>query len=228
MSGAEVGLVLGIISSVIAIIDGSQKWYDAAKDAKGLHEAFRKVAENVPLVLDTLRAVERAQKQVQDTWQNFDDTQKEGFEKSAKAIKPVFQTCKVNAKALREIFEEVVPGDEAGRLERYAMALKAIFPDKQRKVESLMKEILEKLQLLHTHHYFDHAVDKLKIDASIKDLLTVKSSLPEDENGKAINSGSGPQNIMWGGTKQVNNTISGGTGNSQHIADSQTFHYGAK
>jgi hypothetical protein len=228
MSGAEVALVLGIISSVIAIIDGSQKWYDAAKDAKGLHEAFRKVAENVPLVLDTLRAAEKAQKQVQDTWQNFDDTQKEGFEKSAEAIKPVFQTCKVNAKALRDIFEEVMPGDEAGRLKRYTMALKAIFPDKQRKVENLMKEILEKLQLLHTHHYFNTAVDVSRIGAGIEELRTVESSDPDESNAKHVNSGSGPQNIQSGSGKQFNNTISGGTGNSQHIADSQNFHYGAK
>jgi len=61
MSGAEAALVLGLISSAIAIIDASQKIYDAAKDASGLHKAFKKVAENIPLVLDTLKAAEKAQ-----------------------------------------------------------------------------------------------------------------------------------------------------------------------
>lgn len=45
MSGAEVIAVLGVISSVIAIVDGTKKVYDAASDAHGLPEAFREVAD---------------------------------------------------------------------------------------------------------------------------------------------------------------------------------------
>jgi hypothetical protein len=54
MPGAEAIAVLGIISSAISLIEASQEIYDAATNAQGLHEAFRKVAENIPLVLDTL------------------------------------------------------------------------------------------------------------------------------------------------------------------------------
>ena len=230
MSGAEAALVLGLISSTIAIIDASQKIYQAARDASGLHKAFKKVAENIPLVLDTLRAAERAQQTAASDWQTFDDAKKQELEDTFKTAKPVFETCKTNAKALREIFEEVVPGDEAGRMERYLEALKTVSPKKQHKVESMMQEILEKLQLLHTHHYFQAAVDVSKIRAGIEELRKVESSNPacEDEDAKYINSGSGPQNIHRGSGKQFNNTISGGEGNSQNIADSQTLHYGAK
>jgi hypothetical protein len=121
-----------------------------------------------------------------------------------------------------------VPGNEATRVERYRKALKTVLPGKKHKVEGLMQEILEKLQLLHTHHYFKTAVDVSKIGAGIEELRTVESSDPDESNAKYVNSGSGPQNIHSGSGKQFNNTISGGTGNSQHIADSQTFHYGAK
>jgi hypothetical protein len=51
MSGAEARLVLGLISSTITVIETCKTLYDAAHDASGLPEAFRKVAENIPLVL---------------------------------------------------------------------------------------------------------------------------------------------------------------------------------
>ena len=60
MSGAEAaGLVLGIISSIIAIIDVTVKVYDAATDASGLPEAFRDVVKRLSLARDTLKAVQR-------------------------------------------------------------------------------------------------------------------------------------------------------------------------
>ncbi|KAI6344490.1 hypothetical protein MCOR25_011090 [Pyricularia grisea] len=54
MSGAE---ILGITSAVIAIVDGIKKVYDAAKDEKGLPEAFRLVAGRLPLIADILKSV---------------------------------------------------------------------------------------------------------------------------------------------------------------------------
>lgn len=226
MSGAEaVGLVLGIISSIISVIEASQKVFDAARDAKGLHEAFKKVAENVPLVLGTLRAAEEVQKKMEAEWQSSDDTaKKQAIETTSEEIEPVFETCEADVRALRDIFEKVVPGSEATRTERYRKALKTVLPGKKHKVEGLMQEILEKLQLLHTHHYFKAAVDVSKIGAGIEELRTLESSDP-DLDARYVNSGSGPQNVHTGSGKQFNNTISGGTGNSQHIADSQTFNY---
>lgn len=229
MSGAEVGLVLGLISSIIAVLTASKQVYEAANNTKGFHEAFQKVAQKVPLVLGTLEAIEQAQEQLKSEWQTSnDEAKKASIEQTAKEIEPVFETCEANARALRDIFEKVVPGDEDTRVERYRKALKTVLPGKKRKVEGLMQEILEKLQLLHTYHFFKAAVDVSKIDAGIQDLRTVKSSLPDQEDGKYVNSGSGPQNIHSGSGKQFNNTISGGENNSQHIADSQTFHYGAR
>lgn len=229
MSGAEVGLVLGIISSIISVLTASQKIFDAAKNAKGLHEAFRKVAENVPLVLGTLRAAEEVQKKMEAEWQSSDDSaKKQAIETASKEIEPVFETCEADARALRDIFEKVVPGSDATRTERYRKALKTVLPGKKQKVETLMQEILAKLQLLHTYHYFKAAVDISRVNAAAEELSKAKSSDPEDGDAKYVNTGSGPQNIHRGSGKQFNNTISGGEGNSQNIADSQTFHYGAK
>lgn len=41
---------LGLISSVIAIVDATKKVFDAASDAAGLPEAFREVSGRLPLV----------------------------------------------------------------------------------------------------------------------------------------------------------------------------------
>ncbi|KAM0704421.1 hypothetical protein Q7P35_008655 [Cladosporium inversicolor] len=223
MSGAEAALVLGLISSAIAIIDASQKIYDAARDASGLHKAFKTVAENIPLVLDTLRAAEKAQQKAKSNWQTFDDAKKQQLEDTSKAVKPVFETCKANAKALRDVFEEVVPGDEAGRMERYLMALKTVSPRKKHKVESMMQEMLEKLQLLHTHHSFTSAIDVVKLEAGVKEMKNVEPSIPQDDAGKFIHSGTGSINVNSGDGEQYNNSITGGENNSQHNAKNQYF-----
>lgn len=224
MSGAEAALVLGLISSAIAIVDASLKIYDAARDASGLHKAFKSVAENIPLVLDTLKAAGEAQKKVTDGWNAFDDAKKQKFEDTSKAVKPVFETCKANAKALRDIFEEVVPGDEAGRTERYLKALKTVSPRKKHKVESMMQEILEKLQLLHSHHYFTSAIDFAKLEAGVKEMKSVESSIPQDDAaGKFTHTGAGSINVNSGRGEQYNNSITGGKNNSQHIGRTQYF-----
>lgn len=161
-------------------------------------------------------------------WQSFDDTKKQELEDTAKAVKPVFETCKANAKALRDIFEEVVPGDEAGRLERYLMALKTVSPKKKHRVEDMMKGILEKLQLLQTHHYFKSAeagaeIDFTKIATGIEEMKHVESSIPQDDTGKVTHSGPGSININSGKGEQYNNSITGGKHNTQNNAKNQYF-----
>ncbi|KAF2720633.1 hypothetical protein K431DRAFT_211384, partial [Polychaeton citri CBS 116435] len=154
-SGAEVIAVLSVISSVIAVIEGSQSLYEAAKNTKGLNEAFLKVAENIPLVLSTLRRIKEVQGSVIENYTNAADaTQKADLEESSKAVSSILKICREKARQLEEIIEAVITGDEATRLERYRKALQAAVPGKRRKVEELMRDILDKLQLLHTHHYF--------------------------------------------------------------------------
>ena len=55
MSGAEPIAIIGLISSIITIVDASRQLYDAATNADGLPEAFRVVSLSIPLVLEILR-----------------------------------------------------------------------------------------------------------------------------------------------------------------------------
>jgi hypothetical protein len=55
MSGAEVGLVLGLVTGAITCFQTAYQIYEAAHDAKGLTESFKVTAEQIPLVLHTLK-----------------------------------------------------------------------------------------------------------------------------------------------------------------------------
>jgi hypothetical protein len=62
MSGVKTTFVVGLISSVISIIEVTKTVYDAAKDVKGQLEAFRQVAARLLLVTAILyKAKERTQ-----------------------------------------------------------------------------------------------------------------------------------------------------------------------
>lgn len=239
MSGAEaVGLVLGIISSVIAVTQATQKIFDAAKDAKGLHEAFRKAAEKLPLVLRTLKAAEQIQEKLEAEFTTSNDAaRKQEIEATSNAVEPLFETCEINARALKDIFRKVMPGDDATRRERYTKALKSVLPGKKQKVEGLMQEILESLQLLQNHHYFqaanadaaaDAQIDFEQIAAGIEELKSFnKVSTMHDSDGAISHSGTGSININSGKGEQYNNSITGGKNNSQHNAKNQYFGHAA-
>jgi hypothetical protein len=59
MSGAEATAVLRVIASIISIVDGAKKVYDAAANAQGLPEAFREVAARLPIVQNIIGLAKR-------------------------------------------------------------------------------------------------------------------------------------------------------------------------
>lgn len=157
MSGAEVFALIGLISSVITIVVTSRDLYDAAMNVKGLPEAFRAASKNIPLVLNTLRDCKRVQDQAAHDYRTLtDDAYKRSLEQSAAAVEPVIAPCKENVQKPQEIFAKVRSGRpcDVARALPEGFALQAVMPEKRRKVEDLMKEVLEKLQLLLTNQFF--------------------------------------------------------------------------
>lgn len=226
MSGAEVITIVGLISSVISIIETSRSLYDTANDVNGLHEAFRAVAQNIPLVLNILKGCKTVQEDLTKEYESSNDAdQRRELEATTEAVKPVMFKCKENAEALKEIFENVVPGDEAKWLERYKKAAKSLMPGKKKRVEELMKEMLEKLQLLQTSRFFQAEIEKRfqKLQNGISQLSDLEPSLPEDDGGFS-HYGSGPQNVNTGDGIQHNYTQSGGSNNKQF--NGQTMYFG--
>lgn len=157
MSGAE---VIGVISGVIAIVDATVKIYNAANDASGIPEAFRDAALRLPLVRKTLQTVSENNDSIPD-------------EEWCVAIKPIVQRCKDRATQLEEIFKDVVPQADASRMERYVLASRTW--GKRDTVESLMKGILEDVQLLNSNQVTELAAIRKAVD----EVSAIPPSLPE-------------------------------------------------
>ena len=160
MSGVE---VIGIISGIIAIVDATAKVYNAANDASGLPEAFRDVATRLPLVCKTLRTVSG----------NLNNTIPD--EECYKAIKPVVQRCENRATQLEKIFKDVVPQADASRMERYVLAVRTWA--KGDTVESLMKGILEDVQLLTSNRVAELPTET-SVAAVIREVIEEVSAIP--------------------------------------------------
>ncbi|KAK4205918.1 putative HET containing-domain vegetative incompatibility protein, partial [Rhypophila decipiens] len=150
-------------SGVIAIIDATAKIYSAANDASGIPEAFRDIATRLPLVCKTLQTVSG----------NLTNTIPD--EECCEAIKPVLQRCKGRATQLEQIFKDVMPPADASRMQRYALA--ALTWSKGDTVESLMKGILEDVQLL-TSNRVAELPTQTSVAAMIREAIEEVSAIP--------------------------------------------------
>lgn len=179
MSGAEAFAILGLISSIISIVDGTKQVYDAATSAHGLPEAFREVASRLPLIENILATV---QKYIRD--ENIS-------EDSYKGVKHVIEACQKKAKKLEDLFRKVIPGNSASRQERYLLAVRTL--GKGNKVEKLMKGILEDIQLLVSEHNIKLTTkaQQEQIARAISEVSAIPSSTLKDgleEHSLTINS----------------------------------------
>ena len=211
MSGAEAFTIVGLISSIITIVETSKKLYDASHDARGLHAAFRDVAQNIPLVLDILRDCQTIQQQVdKDRESTIDAAQKLELEESSAATKAVMADCYMKAQALESTFEKVMPGEGAKKRERYKKAAKSMKPGRAKKVVDLMAGIMTNLQTLQTSRCFKDQLEKRDVDikAALDRLSELGLSL-RDDDGTFRHSGSGAQNINTGEGSQYNYNQSG-------------------
>ena len=205
MAGAEVIAVLGVISSIISIVDGTKKVYDAATNAQGLPEAFREVAGRLPIIGNTLESTKQS---IEERKDNND---------SCKGVKHIVEACEEKARKLEDLFHKVIPAEGAADLKRYYKAVKAW--GKGSEVENLMKGMLEDVQLLACEHGIKTATkdQQEQIIKAILEVSAVSPSVPEHEFQETgftnTNYGSGTQynargeNIAQGSARQY---ISGG------------------
>lgn len=216
MLGAEAISVLGVVSSIVAIVDGTKKVFDAASDVEGLPEAFREVSGRLPLVKETLGSTEQHVRRG-----NVDAA-------SCETINPLLKRCEERATTLDSIFQKVIPPDGASRLERYFMATKSL--GKGSRVESLMKGLLDGMLLMTSRWGLEtatgqHAAHLVK---AIEELSTVPPSIPDSQfqeitfTNNNFGSGSITNNNVMGDQKFLANF---GTGKAFQ-AEKQTFNMG--
>lgn len=183
MSGGEAILVLGVISSIISIVDGTKQVYGAATNAQGLPEAFREVAARLPIVQNIL---DSAKRHIEDG---------DADEDSCKGAKDVVKSCEKKAKKLDELFQKVIPADSASRAEKYLLAVRTM--GKGSRVETLMKGMLVDVQLFAINHGMTTVTDtqRREVAEAIKEVAALPASIPEQAiegtGFTAIHSGSG-------------------------------------
>lgn len=175
MSGAE---VLGLISSIISILDALGNIINAYHDNAGLPATMRDAQDRLPLIRYILGLVNeslecsRADKRK--------DTQE------YRALTRVLKGCEKKIMSLDRIFRNVLPPDgssdgptRASVRKRLATATFSNLPmGKNRKVESLMKGILEDIGLLANNHSIASSVRK-QIKASTQ-AIEMQRSIPPD------------------------------------------------
>jgi len=97
MSGAETAFVISLISGIISIIEATKTIYNTAKDTKGQLKAFRRVAAQLPLVIDILHSTKEKIQALDKTAQN--------------ALKPILELCKAKAENLKKISQKIIRKD---------------------------------------------------------------------------------------------------------------------
>ncbi len=123
MSGAEALVVIGIVASIIQLVDFSSK---AVARIKGLSEdvhnvpkAYRDVQSILPLVANTLESVCRQASSGQLS------------EAKCRMLLPVIRHCESNLKELTAIFKKIFPNDNASRRDRFRKAISSLSKDKE-------------------------------------------------------------------------------------------------
>ncbi|KAH7132724.1 SesA protein [Dactylonectria macrodidyma] len=186
MSGFE---IIGLISGILTILDTVSKLYSVVENAESLPLAFREIARRLPLVQDTLRSAEGYIKQ----------NDADGM--ACAAIKPIVESCKGKAERLRDVLQEMAPGANDSRLQRYRLAIRTL--GKSHRVEELMKGMLEDAHLLAGNR----AV-KAATEAQVGELLRAMRELSEAPPS-VPDAGRSPTFAHYGTGHQFNNAGSG-------------------
>lgn len=201
MSGAE---VLGIISAAISIIDATIQLSNAIKDETGLPRNFKTVAAQLPLIAKLLDDAERY----------VEEEGKEEIEAFTSSFSPVLRDCKEKATQLRQLFEKVIPTDGDSRTGRYIKAARTI--GKGGRVETLMKGILDGLQLLTTKlPKTTSRRGQQNLTKAIEEVSKMEPSLPDgfEDAATIAHYGNGSQNVNAGVGSQYNHNSTGNQNN---------------
>lgn len=191
--------VIGVISSVLAILDAIRTTYQKVDDAARLPKAFQKIESQINLVWNILAQVEERYKREQP----LDEDN----------ILQSLKSCEEDAKSLQTLYDIVCKNADGNWLARYKRHISNMAHDRPRKVEELWKRLLETLQVLTSYHIFrslQAPVDDLQ--TAIEEIDDIEDSLLEQSTSSSIfnapvgsvHSGSGPNH-------STNNQFVGGT-----------------
>lgn len=138
MSGAEVLAVVGIIANITALVDFGVEVYNRATafndGASNIPKAFRSTAQVLPLVKATLQQTE---KRIREGDLDIE---------SCQGLTKVLHSCLEALAELNNIFQSVLPKQDASKLTKFRKAISSIRQDK--KVEVLEKALRGHIDVL--------------------------------------------------------------------------------
>ena len=204
MSGAE---VLGVISGIIQVIDGTVKLYRAAKDISALPSSFKDAASRLPLVQHTIARIQESL------------VENELPRHTQEAIKTALEACMLKARKLESVFRLVTMPPGASRLDRYRRALRVL--PKADQVDGLMSGILADLQLLTGNSALQWVAMPRPATRPLKELNRGSPLVKHGGNDawmsfsntgpgqQIVSTSNGNQNINLGSGPQMNGLFSG-------------------
>jgi hypothetical protein len=208
MLGTQASLVVGLVSSINAVLDTVAKLYSDVKDADNIPEPFREGTQLLTIVQDALRNV-----QTRTSATSIDD-------EACRELQPILERSMERALRLEIVFRRVVPHASTSRHDRYLLIVNT--PGKDSRVETLMKGMLEDIKLLAESPTVrsNAGAEVEKLAKTIEELSIRTPSTLEDALGEPINNyGSGTVNANIGSGTANNNTSSG----RQYVGQNQYF-----
>jgi len=178
---------LGIISSILAILDAIKATYKKVNDAARLPKAFQKIISQTDLAWDILAEVEERY-----TIEEARDQDK---------IHASLKVCEEDVKSLQTLYDIVCNHADGNWMSRYKRHISNMAHDRPRKAEELWKRLLETLQVLTSYHIFRSLPTPVEtLETAIEEIEDTEDSLPERPAGNSIfegpvgsvHSGSGP------------------------------------
>lgn len=211
MSDAE---LIGIISSIISIVDASLKIYEAVEDASSLPRCFRNVAARLPVVQDTLETARATLQEEEDK----EDMEKLSRIKSRDALVKILESCYDKATMLNKTLQTIMPTQGTSKTRRYVKAIQ-MFPAAD-KIESLMNGILHDVHVLAANHSVKSAtrtqvndlIDMIrntkveKREYIYTDCRTTATSCNTGRESKFVHDGQGNRNMSLGTGIQFSGT----------------------
>lgn len=214
MSGVE---ALGLISSIISILDALGNIINAYHDNAGLPETMRDAQDRLPLIRYILSLVKESLE--------YSRTDKRKDTQEYRAMTRVLKGCEKKIMSLDRIFRNVLPlegnGDGPTRASvrrRLTTATRmTLHMGKNRKVMSLMKEILEDIGLLANNHSIASSVRK-QIKASTQAIQMQRSAPPDLDPNSALWKTTQPPSVMMDDRPSRQDSFDGhgGYDNSMH------------
>ena len=185
MSGLD---AISTLATIITIIDASVRVFDRVQKDVKLPEAFQIIGSRLPIILHTLQTCE----------ENFKSGRDSMTPANYNALTKVVDDCDQKAQMLNNIFQQVIPGEDDTKEERYLKIVKRF--GKGNKVEKIMQLMTKDVQLLVDHHLVMSSKPELsgELEKIVKEMDALISAESKREHSTTtLNNEGGPQ-IMGG------------------------------